>query len=143
MKYTGKEIENLLPHRAPMLLIEDVELVKDDEGERSIAHYNVRGNEYFLQGHFPDFPVVPGVILCEMMAQSCCVFFSNKKDVHTMLTSLNNVKFKSPVRPGDVVRIETIITKSNRIFTFAESKVFVGEKLAAMGELSFALVPKN
>ena len=62
---TREEIKNYLPHREPMLLVDDVTM----EGETAIGHYHVRGDEYFLQGHFPGYPVVPGVILCEIMGQ--------------------------------------------------------------------------
>ncbi|MCL2846797.1 MAG: beta-hydroxyacyl-ACP dehydratase [Firmicutes bacterium] len=144
MKYKKEELHKLLPHRDDMLLIDDVELVDDGETRRAIAHYTVRGDEFFLRGHFPDFPVVPGVILCEMMVQSCCVFFADEnqtEDVTTFLTSLNNVKFRSPVRPGDTARFECTMTRQNRIFTFAEGKTFIGDKLAAAAEFSFALAP--
>ena len=63
------QIKTFLPHREPMLLVDDVTM----EGDTAIAHYHVRGDEYFLQGHFPGNPIVPGVILCEIMGQSMCI----------------------------------------------------------------------
>ena len=65
---TKEELKKYLPHREPMLLVDEIEI---DEQKVAHAKYHVTGDEYFLMGHFPDDPIVPGVILCEMMAQSC------------------------------------------------------------------------
>ena len=75
MKLDKEEIKKLLPHRDPMLLVETVELTDDGA---AVGTYKVRGDEYFVQGHFPGNPIVPGVILCEMMAQTACVIFKDK-----------------------------------------------------------------
>ena len=80
------EIKTFLPHREPMLLVDDVDL----QGEIGIAHYHVRGDEYFLQGHYPGYPVVPGVILCEIMAQSSCVLL--KDDLTASMRPASNAK---------------------------------------------------
>ena len=98
-----EEIMRILPHREPMLLLDDVE---EQDGE-SVGHYAVRGDEFFLTGHFPGNPIVPGVILCEILAQSACVLLQDvmKEGELTVYTGLNNVKFRSPVKPGD--RVET------------------------------------
>ena len=70
-----EEIKEILPHRKPMLLVDEV--VLNDDGSAT-GYYNVRGDEFFLQGHFPDNPIVPGVIQCEMMAQSACILFKDR-----------------------------------------------------------------
>ena len=69
-----EDIMQILPHRAPMLLVEQVE----QQDGWAVGHYHVRGDEFFLQGHFPGNPVVPGVILCEMLAQSACVLMKDQ-----------------------------------------------------------------
>ena len=77
------DIKTFLPHREPMLLIDDVTM----EGDTAIAHYHVRGDEFFLQGHFPGNPVVPGVIQCEIMAQSSCILVRDELVGRTPLYS--------------------------------------------------------
>ena len=94
-----EEIKNILPHREDMLLLDDVE---NREGT-AVGHYTVRGDEFFLKGHFPDNPIVPGVILCEILAQSACVLMQEGMDKGKLpvYTGLDHVKFRSPVKPGD------------------------------------------
>lgn len=134
-----EEIKNILPHREPMLLVEEVELVDG----KSKGKYTVKGDEYFLQGHFPGNPVVPGVILCEMMAQSACVLLASgqTEKMTPFFTSLDKVKFRNPVKPGDVFETECEILRTRGNFYFAKGKGTVGGKLAVSAEFSFALVP--
>ena len=132
-----EEIKNILPHREPMLLIDDVEKIEDE----AVAHYTVRGDEFFLQGHFPEHPVVPGVILCEMLAQSACVLLlelagEGKLPVYT---GLNKVKFRGMVKPGDTVEMRCHLTKSRHPFYFAEGTVTCQGKKCVSAEFSFAV----
>ena len=125
-----EEIKKLLPHREPMLLVDEVELV---DGK---AH-----DEYFLQGHFPGNPVVPGVIQCEMMAQSACVLLAGAGQGKTPLfTSLTNVKFRGQVKPGDTLETECEITRQRGSFYFAKGVGRVNGKVCVSAEFSFALV---
>ncbi|MCF0141800.1 MAG: beta-hydroxyacyl-ACP dehydratase [Parasporobacterium sp.] len=135
-----EEIKKIMPHRDDMLLLDEAEKV-GDEGR---GKYLVKGNEFFLNGHFPGNPVVPGVIQCEILAQSVCVLLQDKMEAGKtpMYTGLKNVRFKNPVRPGDLFETRVRITKSSGIFYFAEGEGYVGDTLCVKGEFSFAIVEK-
>jgi 3-hydroxyacyl-[acyl-carrier-protein] dehydratase len=136
-----EEIKKILPHRDNMLLLDEV----NREGDEAHGVYNVRGDEWFLKGHFPDSPIVPGVIQCEILAQSACVLLT---DVMTegkvpMYTGLNNVRFKSPVLPGDKFETKCRIKKARQPFYFAEGSGYVGDKLCIKAEFSFAIMERE
>lgn len=133
-----EEIKELLPHREPMLLLDQVTL----EADTACGAYRVRGDEWFLQGHFPGAPVVPGVILCEILAQSACILLQDAmaSGKTPMYTGLDHVRFKSPVRPGDVFETRCRITRAKPPFYFAEGSGFVGERLCPKAEFFFAIV---
>lgn len=131
------DLYQLLPHRPPMLLLDAVSL----DGELAHGQRRIRGDEFFLQGHFPGNPVVPGVILCEILAQSACVLLGQEAQGKTPLFSgMDKVRFKHPVRPGDLVETECRITRRKVPFYFAEGSIRVGEQLCMSAEFSFALV---
>lgn len=132
-----EEIMSILPHRDNMLLVDEAEIVDG----KALGKYHVRGDEWFLQGHFPGNPVVPGVILCEMMAQSACVLIAEQLRGNTpFFAGLDNVKFKMPVKPGDTFVTECILTKSKPPFFFAEGQGFVDGKLCVKASFSFAII---
>ena len=141
-----EEIKTFLPHREPMLLVDSLEeeIVIGTNGEvtrYAIGTYHVRGNEFFLQGHFPDYPVVPGVILCEMMAQSCALLLGDEiKTKRPLYTGIDNVRFKYQVRPGDTIILRSTITERRQSLIFAKAEAKVDGKLCCRGNLSFALV---
>jgi len=133
-----EEIKRILPHREPMLLIDEVELV---DGV-SVCKYTITGDEFFLQGHFPGNPVVPGVILCEMMGQSACLLVEMDGGEHTpYLTGLNNVRFKQKVLPGYTVIFRSELVKRKGMFYVVKSTGYVNDKHCVSGELSFAVMP--
>ncbi len=135
-----EEIMGILPHRDNMLLVDSAEL-RDGV---SYAEKTITGDEWFLKGHFPGNPVVPGVILCEILAQSTCVLLASEisGEVGTYLTGLDNVRFKNPVTVGDTFKTECTIVKSRAPFYWASGKGFVNGKLCVSADFSFALVKK-
>ena len=131
------DIKEFLPHREPMLLVDWTE----KEGERIKATYHVKGDEWFLQGHFPNYPVVPGVVICEIMAQSCTLILGEGLKGHTpFYAGLDKVRFKQVVRPGDTIEVtaEPIAIRGALYVIGAQAKV--DGRLACKGELSFYLM---
>ncbi len=136
-----EEIKKYLPHREPMLLIEEAWI--DDEG-KGHAKYTIKEDEFFTRGHFPGNPIVPGVIQCEIMAQSCAILVKDEIPGNmTLYAGINNVRFKNTVRPGDVCEITCELTGRKGPMFFCNAKLEVAGKLCCKGELSFALIPIN
>ncbi len=138
---TQEQIKAILPHREDMLLLDEVA----EEDGAAHGRYRVRGDEFFLRGHFPGAPIVPGVILCEILAQSVCVLLAGELDGGgtPMYTGLDNVRFKSPVRPGDLFETRCQITRIKRPFYFARGEGYVDGRLCVKAEFSFAVTPKG
>ena len=133
-----EEIKKILPHREPMLLVDDVSLTEDGE---CIAHYTVRGDEFFLQGHFPGNPIVPGVILCEMAAQSSAVLLTDAVRGKTpMYTGINNVKFRKSAKPGDTLEFRCSLSRAKHPFYFITGEATVAGQRIMSGDFSFAIV---
>ena len=108
MRLNIKEIQRLIPHRYPLLLIDALENVVTGESATGIK--NVTMNEWFFQGHFPENPIMPGVLIVEAMAQTAgaLVMYSTQKDAQNKLVyfmTINEAKFRKPVLPGDTLHI--------------------------------------
>ena len=135
---TQEEIKKILPHRDKMLLVDEAEL---EEENLAVGKYTVKGDEYFLQGHFPGMPVMPGVIQLAIMAQTCCVLLKDEvKGKNTFYTGIDKARFKNKVLPGDTLVMKCSLVKSRPPFYFAKGKGYVNGKLTVSAELSFALL---
>ena len=134
-----KEILKLIPHRYPFLLVDRI--VEIHGSEKIVGIKNVSFNENFFQGHFPNRPVMPGVLICEAMAQVGAILADNARggrdDNKTfVLTGLDNVKFKRPVQPGDQLRMELTCLKRRGSFWKMQGVATVDGKVVALAEIS-------
>ena len=115
-----------------------------DENGVARCKYTIKEDEVVTRGHFPGNPIVPGVIQCEIMAQSCAIMV--KDDIPgnlTLYAGIDKVRFKNPVKPGDVCEITAKLNEKKGPLYFCSAKLEVGGKLCCKGELTFALIPKE
>lgn len=144
VKMNTTEIMGVLPHRYPFLLVDSLEEV--EAGQKVVGYKNVTINEPFFQGHFPEHPIMPGVLIIEAMAQVGGAYTSVVDDVGegkvTYFVGIDKARFRKPVLPGDVLRMElTIMSKRRGIYQF-EAKAYVGESLVAQAELKATFADK-
>jgi 3-hydroxyacyl-[acyl-carrier-protein] dehydratase len=129
------EIENLLPHRDPFLFVDEI---VEASNEKIIAKRVFTENEYFFKGHFPEYPVVPGVILVETMAQSGGAGLRKigalGDDALFFFATVDKVKFRRQVRPGDELRSEVVNLRVSPSMIKQQGKAYVGDELAAEAE---------
>jgi 3-hydroxyacyl-[acyl-carrier-protein] dehydratase len=131
-----EEIKKYLPHRYPFLFLDRVLQIKENG---LIAIKNVTGNEDFFQGHFPGYPVMPGVIQIEAMAQAACLFIFYKHKLQNepvFFISIDKVKFRGQVVPGDTLRIEIEILRFGGRIARVKGRSFVGDKLVVEAEMA-------
>ncbi len=139
---SSEEILGLLPHRFPFALVDRV--IENVPGKKAVALKNITINEPQFQGHFPDRPLMPGVLIVESMAQVGGIIVTQMPDLPKGLfvfAGINNVKFRRPVVPGDqlVITCELLSIKRQR-FGKVKGEVHVDGKLVCSGELMFSLV---
>lgn len=133
-----KEIQEIIPHRYPMLLIDRVtDLV---EGVEATAYKAVSYNEPFFVGHYPEAPVMPGVLIIEALAQTGAVAILSEKENKGKLIffgGINKAKFRDQVTPGCVLKLVTKMVKRKGPLGIGEAKAYVDDKLVAEAELTF------
>ena len=137
---TTKEIMEIIPHRQPFLLIDTIEEL--EPGVRAVGKKCVSYNEPYFAGHFPTEPVMPGVLIIEALAQVGAVAILSleaNKGKTAYFAAINHAKFKGKVTPGDVLMLETALTKIKGPMGIGEAKATVDGKLVASAELTFAI----
>ena len=133
-----KEIQEIIPHRAPFLLIDRIDEM--EVGKSAVATKNVTFNEYFFQGHFPSEPVMPGVLIIEALAQTGAVALLAKEDNKGKIAyfaGIDKAKFKQKVVPGDTLKLEVEIVREKGPVGIGNAKATVNGKVAAKCELQF------
>jgi len=138
------EIKNIIPHRYPFLLVDRI--IECDFDSRIVGIKNVTADEPFFQGHFPEFPVMPGVLIIEALAQTACILgfkiLKLEGQSTVFFTGIDGAKFRKPVVPGDQLRLElTKIKQRKSIFRF-EGKAFIEDELATECTIQ-AMMGKN
>lgn len=139
-KLTSKEIQAIIPHRYPFLMIDTIEEL--EPGIKAIGKKNVSINEYFFQGHFPEEPVMPGVLMIEALAQVGAVAMlslEENKGKIAYFGGIKKAKFKRKVVPGDTLILETEIVQSRGNIGVGKATATVNGEIAVVAELTFAI----
>lgn len=141
MQIEIRDIQKIIPHRYPFLLVDRI--VELTPNEKIVAIKNVSINEHFFQGHFPDEKVMPGVLIIEAMAQAGCVYYYYSKNLHgkslVYYLARSQAKFFAPVVPGDQLRMEISTVKLMNNVGFLKGVAYVGDKKVAEGEVGFSI----
>jgi 3-hydroxyacyl-[acyl-carrier-protein] dehydratase len=135
-------IRKLIPHRYPFLLVDTV--VELEAGTRGVGIKNVTANEPFFQGHFPDFPIMPGVLIVEALAQLSGIILASSGEHEGkigLFAGIDNVRFKRQVKPGDTLRLEMTVGAVRRSIGTGSGTATVDGELACKADLMFAMVP--
>lgn len=135
-----KEIQEIIPHRYPFLFVDSIESL--EPLKRAVGYKNVTMNEYFFQGHFPQEPVLPGVIIIEALAQvgAIALLYDEKfRGKIAYFGGIKNARFREKVVPGDRLRLEVEIIKMKGPMGIGQATAKVGDKVVCQAELTFAV----
>ena len=134
------QIQKILPHRYPFLLVDKI--VEFEEGKKIVGIKNVTINEPFFAGHFPSYPVMPGVLIIEALAQVGATLILSKPEYRgkiALFAGIDKVRFRQQVVPGDVLRLEVELIKLRGNIGKAQGLAYVGDALVCQGEMMFAI----
>jgi 3-hydroxyacyl-[acyl-carrier-protein] dehydratase len=139
-----EQIKSAIPHREPFLLIDEV---VEQTDSRIVCRKTFTGDEFWYRGHYPGYPITPGVILCEAAMQAGAVllsrFVADASDCVPVATRANNVQFKQMVRPGDTIELDVELTERLASAFFMKAKVTVKGKVACRFDFACTLAPKQ
>lgn len=139
-----EQIKSIIPHRYPFLLIDQIEEL--EEGKRAVGYKNVTANEPFFQGHFPEYMVMPGVLIVEALAQVGAVSILQKEENKGklgMFTGIDKCRFKRQVKPGDRLKLEVEIIRLKGPIGKGKAVATVDGETACEAEIMFAVVDPN
>lgn len=134
------QIKEIIPHRYPFLLVDRI--IEMEAGKRAVGIKNVTINEPFFQGHFPEYPVMPGVLIAEALAQVGAVAMLSLDEYKGKIgffAGIDKFRFRDQVKPGDTLQLETEITRLKGMIAKANGKATVEGRTVAEGELMFAI----
>jgi len=145
MELDTRAIQAVLPHRAPFLMIDHVEVL---DGDRIVARKTVAADEPFLQGHFPGHPIMPGVLIVEALAQAGAVLATRQRSFDparqiVVLMAIDRAKFRKPVLPGDVLKLEVVPLRKGATVWKMRGEAKVGDCLVAEAEFLAGIRPRN